>query len=477
MNSVSRRAALQMPVLALAAQAALPRLEAVGKVKPRPGKSIAASPLSVGFECLDRHMFEPEQAYAHVAALGVKWARVQTGWARTERTKGEFDFRWLDGIVDALRSGGVQPWFNVGYGNTLYTPGSPNEYAVGFAPVFSPEAKQAWVRFVSRLAEHFRNRVTHYEIWNEPDIVNFWAPSKPSPDDYAGLVKLTAPEIRKRVPKAVIVAGGISGLPRSLGYVERCFEQGIAAHIDKFSYHAYRGVPEENYDQDVAALRRIVQRHGARIGLWQGECGCPSAPKGVGALSQLDWTEERQAKWMLRRTLSDLKMGVELSSYFHMVDLVKYHVSRPNEKPGGAYFGLLRVPGYAPKPSYAAYQCLCALFDAETKRDEYAIDFSSPSAPYAVTGIYSATFLRTQRPLCTYWYPASLMQPYTAATVNAAVWTGSRASLPDPVVIDPLEGTAYKPARVDRRDGGWVHLPGLPLLDYPLLITDRSVLA
>ena len=117
-----------------------------GTIKPQASASIVSSPLSIGFETLDRKMFQPEKTYPHLAKLGVKWARCQTGWARTETTKGSFDFTWLDQVVDSLRAVGVQPWFSLSYGNRLYTPGAETEYAVGWPAIFSDEARQAWVR-------------------------------------------------------------------------------------------------------------------------------------------------------------------------------------------------------------------------------------------------------------------------------------------------------------------------------------------
>ena len=63
-------------------------LKPIGKLKTRPSASIKASPLSVGYETLDRQHFDPAKTYAHAAQLGVKWARVQTGWARCEKVKG-----------------------------------------------------------------------------------------------------------------------------------------------------------------------------------------------------------------------------------------------------------------------------------------------------------------------------------------------------------------------------------------------------
>ena len=54
-------------------------------------------------------MFDPEKAYDKVAAIGVKWVRIQSGWARTEKEKGVYDFRWLDSIVDNLLARGLKP--------------------------------------------------------------------------------------------------------------------------------------------------------------------------------------------------------------------------------------------------------------------------------------------------------------------------------------------------------------------------------
>ncbi len=185
-----------------------PRL---GKVAPRASKLIPASPLSIGFETLDRKMFEPERTYAHLAQLGVKWARVQTGWGRCETEKGRYDFAWLDSVVDRLLEIGIQPLFNLGYGNRLYTPEAKGVSAVGWVPLWSEEAQTGWSRFVQALAKHFSQRVRHWEIWNEPNITTFWRPQKPNARDYVELVKRTAPLIRREVPTAVLIGGALAG--------------------------------------------------------------------------------------------------------------------------------------------------------------------------------------------------------------------------------------------------------------------------
>ena len=131
-----------------------------------------------------------------ICFLVTKWARLQTGWSRCEFSKGKYDFAWLDAIVDRLRAIGIQPWFNPGYGNRLYTPEATNQFAVGWVPLRDDEARQAWLRFVRALAEDFRDRVKHWEIRNEPNHRNFWKPHKADPAEYVEFVRLTAPANR-----------------------------------------------------------------------------------------------------------------------------------------------------------------------------------------------------------------------------------------------------------------------------------------
>jgi hypothetical protein len=216
---MTRRNVLTLAPAGLAAVAMAQESASVpARMKPRTSKSIAASPISIGFETLDRKMFDPERTYPHLAKLGVKWARCQTGWARTEKTKGQYDFEWLDQVVDSLLNIGIQPWFNLGYGNTLYTPGPKDSSAVGWVPMNSDEAKAAWLKYVDALAAKFATRVKHWEIWNEPNGQGFWQPEKPDPVKYVEFARMTAPAIRKRIPGVTLIGGAYAGIP--LDYIE-----------------------------------------------------------------------------------------------------------------------------------------------------------------------------------------------------------------------------------------------------------------
>lgn len=458
--------------------------ELLGKLATRPATAIAASPLSVGFETLDRRMFDPERTYGHLAQLGVKWARVQTGWARTETTPGKFDFAWLDAIIDSLRRLGIEPWFNLTYGNRLYTPEARDESAVGWAPIGGEAVEKAWQRFVRAAAEHFRGRVRHWEIWNEPTEGWFWKPGKPSPEGYVDLVKRTAPEIRAAIPDAVLIGGALSGMPTD--YLKRALDAGLAQYVDKISYHPYQLVPEKDYEPRVRKWREMLASHKPSPALWQGECGCPSEQGGVGALWNHRWNESRQARWLLRRTLNDLRLGLELISYFHLVDQLKYSwASGPESDPTAkkqkslkASFGLLRGEDYSPKPSYYAYQALCNLFDAQTERAELSLKFqpeATGSDAVQADKIYGASFVRRGFPLYAYWWPSDVQEDFAGQTVGLTMAGNKTASLSKPVLVDPMTQEIYR-LEGSATAGVWT-FPSLPLADYPLLVTDRAAVA
>jgi hypothetical protein len=63
----------------------------------------------------------------------------------------------------------------------------------------------SWVRF---MVHHFKGRIEHYEILNEPDL-NFEALSGMPVDAYVNLIKRTVPVIREEDPEAKIVVGAV----------------------------------------------------------------------------------------------------------------------------------------------------------------------------------------------------------------------------------------------------------------------------
>ena len=107
---------------------------------------------------------------SYAAALGVRRARLQGGWARTEQIKGVYNFSWLDEAVFGLDQAGIRPWLQISYGNTLYGPAAGDSSAGSCLPRIwdpgYPEVARAWTSWVNATVRRYKNVTDTWEVWN-----------------------------------------------------------------------------------------------------------------------------------------------------------------------------------------------------------------------------------------------------------------------------------------------------------------------
>lgn len=463
------------------------QLQKIGHLVPKSAAEIGSSRLGIGFEKLDRAVFDPTRAYDKLGAIGAKWARLQSGWQRTERTRGVYDFAWLDEIVDTLIAHGMQPWICLCYGNDLYSPEAKNIFgAVGVPPIFTDDQRRGWAAYVKATVAHFRDRVDHWEIWNEPDSNGCWKHGA-NAAEYGRFCADTAAAIRAAQPEATVIGGVVCmfATNRTLEYADTALATGMAEAIDVLSYHSYH--PDETSTvEPVRALRALAQSYNPKIRIMQGETGSQSRSDGHGALAGAAWTPMRQAKQCIRHAVLDLALGVELTSYFSCVDMAEALGGRNDDvksRMDYGYFGLLETEfdetgyasgGYRPKPAYYAYQNACAAF-AESPEcvDLPILRLVEPSRRMLGHDFDGAVSLHGfRRPngsaALAYWHPADLMTTDFESTVSFRA-----THLPGEIrLIDLLRGDVYAiPDALISQSGGEVTLRGLPVTDFPMLLT------
>jgi hypothetical protein len=167
----------------------------LGKIRPRHAREIAGSNWSIGAETMDRDY----TVYAHwrefLGPLGAKKARIQSGWAKTEKERGVYDWDWMDEIVPDMVARGVEPWVCLCYGNPVYPGGGGT--GLGGGLISSEEALQAWERYVAAFVERYGQYVDEWELWNEPRTGRGEGAVQ-----YAKFVTRTAETTRRRQPDA-----------------------------------------------------------------------------------------------------------------------------------------------------------------------------------------------------------------------------------------------------------------------------------
>ncbi len=455
------------------------RMKSIGTLKIKSAQEIKQSRVSIGFECYDRDLFDPEKCYDRVAESGAKFARCQTGWARTEKTKGEYDFAWLDAVVDNLSKRGVQPWFNVGYGNPIYMHDAPNSTAVGCVPtLYGEEVVAAWCRYVKALCEHFGDRVTHYEIWNEPDLSHFWYSEKPSGEKFGQFYKLTAEVIRSVLPEAKL---GFCTSESKGDYLKEIFAQLKACDLDFLCVHNYDRKLEfgsrfvgsySGYD----FVNELLERYGfTHVEMWMGEGGHASwHPVGHGQCRLGGGSEHRQAVWILRRVFGDFRKGLRLSSIFMVVDLWQkpYEMAVEVQKKPAAQ-GLLRGVSYEPKQGYYAFSRLATVLGGDTLPvlSELSVALSTPiknADPSPVTVCYTVD----GKEFYAYWVPYAI-EDERGVTGTATLSFDGDSRIKDPVVVDLLSGEVWEPS-----EGEWDPqkrvISNLPIGEWPFVVCERG---
>ncbi len=468
-------------------------MKKIGNLKTKCSTSIKSSRIGVGFECLDRDMWDPNQAWPVLDALGVKWARVQTGWAKTEKEEGIYDFAWLDEIVDKIIERGVTPWLSLSYGNPVYTEDAPY-HGVGKPPVYTDREKTGWHNYITALVTHYKDRVSYYEIWNEPDLLSFFKPI-PKAELYVQLVKQTVEPLRAIQPDAKVIGGAIAwGMtPWSMKYFEDCLEAGLHNYIDIVTYHGYKTVPERHTTQEYPAFRNLINKYKPELEYWQGESGIPSyvpdEGKGKAALTEMKVSEEIQARMLMRRFLLEIGNGSKMVSYFQIADFGHYATLKV-----AFYYGILRLKDGSPKPSYFALQSLATLLcdPIEEAYGRFSCHLSvvsdSKDLRASKTPTWQVNLCKGNVPVYAWWLPDSVSDDPQWGKASVAVWLRNDLKLDDPVVINPATQEVFSVEySMDKRTCAedWMDpdpdaegirfFDALPISNSPLILTDRSI--
>ena len=460
------------------------RMQKIGKLQPRSAAQVGPSRIGLGFEKLDRKVFEPEKAYDLVAQTGVHYVRIQSGWQRTETEKGKYDFAWLDDIVDQLIARGMEPWIDLCYGNQLYTQRAKEVFgAVGCAPIASEEERLAWESYVKAVVTRYHGKIQWYEIWNEPDGAWCWRPDVDA-EAYGDFALATAKAIHEADPSAKAIAGVVCYI--NLPYVKRMLERGVAEEADAISFHRYNA-NELDAMNEMKALRALFDRYNPDVQIIQGESGTQSDSRGAGALRGGAWTPLKQAKYLLRHRLIDLATDMVFTSHFTAVDMVEALNGIVGDKASYldfGYFGVIQADfnedglatgEYTPKLSYHALQHLCTLFDGSVKPADLPMRrVVNPSARVfgkdaSDSRLVMLGFENGGGTALAYWEAADLMTETYDGTVSFEI-AGEKEA---PKLIELMSGDVYLvPEKLLKRNelGEIEQLVNLPLTDTPALL-------
>jgi hypothetical protein len=337
----ARRALTPLLAAVLSLSAALHAQPALPQLAPADG-------LGVNIHFTD----PPPGEMKMIAAAGFKWVRMDLTWSETERAKGLYDFSAYDRLLAALDREKMHALLILDYGNPLY--GDPHEQQPFTDRAGMDEFRAAFARWAGAAARHFAGRGCIWEMWNEPNGTNFWAPA-PDVGEYIALAKATAAAMRQAAPGEPLIGPATSGI--DFNFIEACFQAGLLSDWAAVSVHPYRQSDPGAVSADYRRLREMIAKYappGKAIPIISSEWGYSTAWKNL--------DEAKQAQYLASEFSINIASGIPLSIWYDWRDDGDDSANAEHR------FGMVRRPYHAgrdpvfdPKPAYTAMKAIAAL--------------------------------------------------------------------------------------------------------------------
>lgn len=303
---------------------------------------------------------EPELAatIAGYQRLGVKWVRFDFDWSVIEPAPQHYRFGPYDKVVERLARAGIRVLGLVAYTPAWANGGKPGKY-------HPPRDPEAFAGFCARLARRYAAMGVHaWEIWNEPNLGQFWGKA-PDPAMYTRLLKLAYAAIKQADPQAFVVSGGLAQPATtatsidSLEFLAAMYRHGAQGYFDALGNHPYTSprIPGEaaayNWRKMAStspSLLSVMRRHGdGDKRIWITEFGAPT--EGRSAWGTV--VDENRQALMVERTYAEAAAAAWAGPVFWY----NYRDFCPYRKDADAecFYGLLRIDG-SPKPAFDTFR-------------------------------------------------------------------------------------------------------------------------
>ena len=129
--------------------------------------------------------------------------------------------------------------------------------------VTTDENRRLWANWAADMIGYVLriNPNTKFEIWNEPDLPQFW--DKPDPSAYVALVHAVREECTARGLKPFLIGGVWSNYDEARGrdFAGSCLYKGLLPYVDGVAYHDYSPVGGMRYR--LSNLYSDMADHGA----------------------------------------------------------------------------------------------------------------------------------------------------------------------------------------------------------------------
>lgn len=172
------------------------------------------------------------------ARLG--WVRIDLNWFNVEDAQGHFNWEVIDAVVDAAIARNLQVLGVIGYGPAWASAGDKK----GDGSINDIPAPDTYATFVQTVVQRYQGRITHYELWNEPNLGEFF---EGSPQDYLDRILLPgAAAVHGACASCKVLAPGIASIGEDYGTWMDAVLASAKDQIDIVSGHIYASFPVDD---------------------------------------------------------------------------------------------------------------------------------------------------------------------------------------------------------------------------------------
>lgn len=288
--------------------------------------------------------------------LGARYLRFGISWHAVEKSPRRYDWCFWDELVELANYYGIQllPY-------VAYTP----EWAASEQDHFwsRPPRDVHWFgEFMFQVVSRYRGDIHSWEIWNEPDLPEYW---RGTAGQFADLVIEGTKQIRRADPKAVVVLGGFSGGPDKL-FTTVLEQYHLDRYVDVVALHGYpeswhEPRTEDFYGQNITRMSQLAGPSG--VDVWLNEFGYAdyrfdqrhASSWGTNIYYDYEHTPQYAATELFKDHVIALASGmVSLTSWYRIDDFPDTE-DRFLGDGVNRHLGLVDAHG-RPKPAYFAFK-------------------------------------------------------------------------------------------------------------------------
>ncbi|MCD6521010.1 MAG: beta-galactosidase [Anaerolineae bacterium] len=177
-----------------------------------------------------------------VREMGSPWIVEYFPWGYYEPSKGHYDWRHADMVVDHALAQGLTVIARIDFvPKWARPPKTTFRY-------LAREHFDDYAEFIYAFVDHFRGRVHYIIIWNEPNLSFEWGYRPPDPAAYTELLCKAYRKAKEADPKIQVLAAGLAPTlapPGSewgmddLEFLRQMYARGAGACFDGMAIHAY----------------------------------------------------------------------------------------------------------------------------------------------------------------------------------------------------------------------------------------------